>query len=801
MSPLLRTLSPMLVLQQPQFTAVSVALLAAALAAALWAVGAFARTRRLAQDSRHSDDSASELWANLSAAPAIPAEIAECAYLHLAERYEADDFQIGTFEDSRFSTLIWVRHGTRQAIAPFPLSETDPGIVGWVRTTGGALLVQDFARQADSLPARPANQGDDSPCSGVFVPLVVHDSVIGVMALQSRRPGAFTERHLAGIQLLASPIASALASAKLKAEGADRARHLSLLREIAIRMTLLAPLPELLPEVASLLQAGGGWEQVSIFEHKAGRLLLRAVAGEATGLAPEFSLDDPAPIAQAAAAASTVRELQRTETGSALPWVQAASIPLGIEGRMLGVLHIRAGEGVAIDAEGIDLAETVAHQLALIMLEARNFAQQQEEAWVTTVLLEVARHAAQPGDAEHALQAVLRLTTLLAGTSWAVLLLPDPVSGALKFGPSAGLRRTARHDQAPLGLAPEALGVRPPYRESEEVRRIDLPEPLREVTASPDAMALSLSDGESLLGVLLLEAPEIPGDRPALLMGIAHQISLRIENSRLVELVTARRSLEREIAMARDIQTSFLPRVLPEYDGWDLGVTWQLARMVGGDFYDFFQMPDGPNGPRWAVVVADVAGKGIPASLFMALSRTLIRSVAFSRIDPGQTLQRANDLIISDSQSNMFVSVVFGLWEPAIARFAYANGGHNPPVLLAPDHQVTLLPRHGMVLGVREAERYETQTLDLKHGSGIVLYTDGVTDASNAVGEPFGADRLLETLRSQHGGSAQDLSTAIHQQVAAYGADTELDDDLTVVVLRRLLLPPKKPDPRTGRSR
>jgi len=86
--------------------------------------------------------------------------------------------------------------------------------------------------------------------------------------------------------------------------------------------------------------------------------------------------------------------------------------------------------------------------------------------------------------------------------------------------------------------------------------------------------------------------------------------------------------------------------------------------MVGGDFYDFFRLPDGPNGPRWAVVVADVADKGIPASLFMALSRTLLRSVAFSRIDPGQVLQRANDLIISDAQSDMFVSVIYGVWEP-----------------------------------------------------------------------------------------------------------------------------------------
>jgi serine phosphatase RsbU (regulator of sigma subunit) len=305
------------------------------------------------------------------------------------------------------------------------------------------------------------------------------------------------------------------------------------------------------------------------------------------------------------------------------------------------------------------------------------------------------------------------------------------------------------------------------------------------------------------LGVLLLEALDMPGDRPALLKGIAHQISLRIENARLVEQVveqvSARRSLEREIAMARDIQTSFLPRTIPEYAGWDIGVTWQLARMVGGDFYDFFQLPDGPNGPRWAIVIADVADKGVPASLFMALSRTLIRSVAFSRVDPSQTLQRANDLIISDSQSTMFVSVVKGLWEPAIARFSFANGGHNPPILVLPEEEPRVMTQHGMVLGVREDEQYQTQVVELPPGSAIVLYTDGVTEAMNPRGEAFGANRLCATIHEQNDCTAQSLSDLIRQRVTEFCEDADLDDDLTTVILRRLPSSARKPHLQNGR--
>jgi len=800
MSHLLRTVPLAPGLQPSQFIPLALALLLALLAAGVLVIWLRFRSRRAGESAgTFREAGTAELWASLTLAPAIPTEIAESAYLHFAQHFEADYFQVGSFDDDTFATLILVRDGTRQENLRFPIRPDDPGIIGWVRDRGESLRVEDFERQAETLPARPSYQADDPPRSGVFVPLIAHETVFGVVALQSRRPSAYSLQDLANIQALASPLAATLALARLQEEATRRARQLALLREVAVRVTTLAPLPELLPEIASLLHAGAGWAQVSIYERLDERLLLRAVAGSAGAAVPAYSLSDPGPIAQSVATGAAVREVERPEAGTPLPGVEGLAIPLRVEGSVLGVLQIRAQAGEAVDAEDIDFAETVARQLALVMLEARNFAQQQEEAWITTVLLEVARHAAQPGDAEYALQAVLRLTTLLAGTSWALLLLPDPTSGALEVGPSAGLRRAALEALPARRWPPDSLGIHPPYLEGEQLQNLDLPDSLSEVTATKQAIALSLSDGDSLLGVLLLEALDMPGNRPALLMGIAHQISLRIENARLVEQAAARRSLEREIVMARDIQTSFLPRVLPEYVGWDLGVTWQVARMVGGDFYDFFQLPDGPNGPRWAVVVADVADKGVPASLFMALSRTLLRSVAFSRIDPGQVLQRANDLIISDTQSDMFVSVVYGMWEPAISRFSFANGGHNPPVLLRPEHEPTLLIPHGMVLGVREAERYEALTLNLDHGMALVLYTDGVTDAANATGQPFGTDRLLETLRGQGDTSAQALSAAIHQQVAAYSAGAELDDDVTVVVLRRLKPPEQLPEPTTGR--
>jgi sigma-B regulation protein RsbU (phosphoserine phosphatase) len=113
-------------------------------------------------------------------------------------------------------------------------------------------------------------------------------------------------------------------------------------------------------------------------------------------------------------------------------------------------------------------------------------------------------------------------------------------------------------------------------------------------------------------------------------------------------------------------------------------VTWRFARQVGGDFYDFIPLDTDEDNPRWGIVIADVTDKGIPASLFMALCRTLLRSVSISHVEPGKTLSRLNELIFTDTQADLLISVFYAVWEPKLSRFSYANAGHNPPLLFYP---------------------------------------------------------------------------------------------------------------------
>jgi serine phosphatase RsbU (regulator of sigma subunit) len=753
---------------------------------ALVAYAAVVTRRHLIQDREHEQQLSrlGELSARLGQTHLDPEELAEVAYEEAARFLETDFFQLGVFEGSSYRTLIWIRDYERQDNQVFDLRQESEGIVGWVRDNARPLLVRDFAAERNSLPAHPGYDATNPPRSAVFVPLAIEGQVLGVLAVQSRRPGAFGPRDLRLMQLLAAALTVRMALTTMHSEIRYRTLHIALLREISRQVTALKPIRELLTGIVNVTAEALEGYAVRLYEQSAGHLLLRATSAqdEAPG-AHELPL--PEWLRTSRARCLDASWLGGVEVGTRPGASGHVIIPLRAEDYFLGTLDLQHLDGEPIPQEHAELAETIGAQLALAMLEARNFAQQQEESWVTTVLLEVARHAAQTGDADVALEAVLRLTTLLAGVSWAIVLLPVS-EGTLRVGPAAGLHRRFKGEHVELRISPAEIGLELPQLESETPYRTVLPDHLAEHFETRDALALALSDGKQLLGVLLLEGQELTGRRPALLTGIAHQISLRLENARLIETVALQRSFEREMSMARGIQESFLPKNPPAADGWEVGITWRLAREVGGDFYDFIPLEPGPDGPRWGIAIADVADKGVPAALFMALSRTLLRSVAISRIDPGLTLTRLNDLIISDAQADMFVSVFYAVWEPATGRLTYANGGHNPPMMFEPGSRCSFLAEHQIVLGIEQGVEYKTHSITLDPGSLLVLYTDGVTEAPDANGELFGAQRLEALVLGSGDWGASTLAELIATRVSDFNAEPDLRDDLTAIIIRRL---------------
>lgn len=259
------------------------------------------------------------------------------------------------------------------------------------------------------------------------------------------------------------------------------------------------------------------------------------------------------------------------------------------------------------------------------------------------------------------------------------------------------------------------------------------------------------------------------------------------------QLQDANRRFEQELALAGEIQASFLPSELPEIPGWQLTATLMPARETSGDFFDLIPLPEG----RLGLVVADVTDKGTGAALYMALSRTLVRTYAVEyNMQPELAFKVAHRRILEDTKTNQFVTVFYGILDPGTGALTYANAGHNPPFLFSSngDDRVKELDNTGPPLGLRMFKdvTWEQQTVQLAPGDLLVIYSDGITEAQDGQEAFFEEERLLEVIQANLASpttgdvSAQDMQDAIMREVDAFTGGAAQSDDITLMVLARL---------------
>ncbi|RRR78359.1 MAG: stage II sporulation protein E [Candidatus Viridilinea halotolerans] len=303
-----------------------------------------------------------------------------------------------------------------------------------------------------------------------------------------------------------------------------------------------------------------------------------------------------------------------------------------------------------------------------------------------------------------------------------------------------------------------------------------------------------------------------------LLALLANLLVQTLERERLHQEALAREKLEQELDLAREIQASFLPNCCPHVPGYQLWAYYRAARQVGGDFYDFIDLPaihgqklpsqaSRPTsvtfrggqrlatpalptlqaGQRLGMVIADVTDKGVPAALFMALSRTLLRATAIDGRQPDEVLQRANRLILADSRSGLFVTCFYAILETTTGHLSFANGGHNYPLLWqAATGTIMPLRAQGIVLGIIPDPRFAAERVTMQPGDVLLLYTDGVTEAMNLERELFGDERLSAILQANHQRSPQEIVNAVIAAVTNFADGQSQSDDITMVVLKRV---------------
>jgi phosphoserine phosphatase RsbU/P len=282
----------------------------------------------------------------------------------------------------------------------------------------------------------------------------------------------------------------------------------------------------------------------------------------------------------------------------------------------------------------------------------------------------------------------------------------------------------------------------------------------------------------------------------AFLDALGGSVAVAIENARMYQQLTAQvealeravrehselLSLRRELDIARDIQQSILPRAFPERA--DLRVFGEMipAQEIGGDFYDFFFLDD----DRLGILIGDVSGKGVPAALFMAMTRTMLRSTAAVSASPGECLGRVNALLIPDNKAEMFVTVFYGILDIPSGRLEYSNGGHNPPYVIRAGGGVHALARtKGTVLGMIGGIDFGTEAAALDRGDSLVLFTDGITEAMDANGTLFGEKGLETALVASAGALPDEVVRRMREAVDAHAGDAVQSDDLTALVIRR----------------
>ena len=242
--------------------------------------------------------------------------------------------------------------------------------------------------------------------------------------------------------------------------------------------------------------------------------------------------------------------------------------------------------------------------------------------------------------------------------------------------------------------------------------------------------------------------------------------------------------LDTELSMATRIQADMLPNIFPafpEREDFDVYATMTPAKEVGGDFYDFFLIdPD-----HLGIVMADVSGKGVPAALFMMISKILIQNFALTGRSPKEVLESVNDQICLNNKEEMFVTVWVGKLNLKTGHLVAANAGHEYPAIKGPTGSFELVhDKHGLVVGAMSGMKYTEYELDMKPGSKLFLYTDGVPEATNAQEELFGTDRMVEALRAAENGTPQDILDSVHQHVDGFVKDAPQFDDLTMLLLQ-----------------
>jgi serine phosphatase RsbU (regulator of sigma subunit)/putative methionine-R-sulfoxide reductase with GAF domain len=484
-------------------------------------------------------------------------------------------------------------------------------------------------------------------------------------------------------------------------------------------------------------------------------------------------------------------------------------LPLRARGDLLGsflVFHENKNTALEnnISNDTLSILQGIVQQTAVSLDNMRLIEARQEEAYITAVLLQVAQAVVTQPNLSDTFDTIVNLLPILIGVNACIIYMPDDDDDQ-SFKP-VGIY-TDNDDHTSIFSSQEFCENNPLLNfvskfnqiaysfinnEDFEIECIKYIKPLPYIQEMkidvPDHMLIAFPinlKGE-LLGILLTKEDNLSAQyfekRVELLNGVSQEISLAIQNYFLQKDIVKREKLEQEIQLARQIQKTFLPDSLPVLPGWQIQTRWETALEVGGDFYDIIFLPN----HRVGLVIADVADKGLAASLYMTVSRTLIRAFGQTIPDPGGILNAVNNLLVGDTPSGMFVTAVFAILDLKTGKLIFANAGHNRPIVIRSQKSLTEeLPQGDMALGVMEDVQYRNMEFSIEPGDLILFYTDGLTETFSLEDEQYGVTRAIDFLKQNHHLNINEILDKLDLELYDFREGQPPSDDLTLIGLKR----------------
>ncbi len=472
--------------------------------------------------------------------------------------------------------------------------------------------------------------------------------------------------------------------------------------------------------------------------------------------------------------------------GTLEPFQSALVIPLFRRGEVFGAIEcLDKLDGSAFTDADFDRLEIASEHIAFALDNALLLQETERRALEKDVLLELSRTISTPLDLEGVIDAILSALHQVVDFDAAAIYLVNRRTHVLELvsllGYPEGSDETFR-----LQVGQGIVGW--VAKTGEPVIVPDVRSDSRYVSGRPETrseLAAPLTVEGRTIGVFNLESnldDAYHEGHLELVRAFAAQAAVAIERARLTRELLERRHLERELAIAREIQLSFLPKSDPVVAGFDIAGTTRPHDEVGGDYYDFIRVSE----TRLGIAIADVAGKGIPAALLMAGFRMSLLAEIRNEFALRAVMRKVNSLVYESTDRHKFVTAFYGLLDFRNRVLTFSNAGHNPPILMRADGSIVNLVDGGVALGVLAEAHYEERPIAIRPGDILLLYTDGVSEATSPEGEQFGTRRIEDAMHRRAAESAKQILEGLVADVLEFTGEHGANDDLTLVVLKAM---------------